>query len=56
MKIGTKVKMVDCAEAEYHLGKVWITRSEVQEMCGSKVVFLEGYSGGFDVDKLKVVS
>ncbi len=55
MKIGTKVIMVNCAEAEKYLGKVWVTRSEPWDCCGSKVVLLEGKSGGFDVSCLKEV-
>lgn len=53
MKKGTKVIMVDCPEAEKYKGKIWVTRSEPWECCGSEVVLLEGYRGGFDVSKLK---
>jgi hypothetical protein len=53
MKIGTKVKMVNCAEAEKYKDRVWITRSEPWIVCGEKVVLLEGYSGGFSVKCLR---
>ena len=53
MKKGTKVIMVDCPEAEKYTGRIWTTRSEPWKCCGSEVVLLEGYSGGFDVSKLK---
>lgn len=53
--VGTKVRMVNCWEAEKHADKVWITRSAPWEMCGSQVVLLEGKSGGFDTSCLEVV-
>ena len=53
--IGTKVRMVNCYEARKHGEKVWVTRSAPWEMCGSQVVRLEGYAGGFDTSCLEVV-
>lgn len=53
--IGTKVRMVNCLEAEKYGDKVWITRSDPWEMCGSQVVLLGGKSGGFDTSCLEVV-
>lgn len=48
MKIGTKVQMVNCAEAEIYKNRIWVTRSEPWRLgCGEWVVLLEGYSGGF---------
>lgn len=55
MKIGTKVVMRNCAEAEKYKDKVWTTTSESWECCGSTIVKLGGKSGGFDVSCLKVV-
>ena len=55
MKIGTKVKMVNCFEAEIYGDRVWITRSEPWEVCGTMVVALEGKAGGFAVECLEVV-
>lgn len=55
MKIGTKVIMKNCAEAEKYAGKVWTTRSETWECCGSEVVLLEGKSGGFAIKHLEIV-
>ena len=55
MKIGTKVVMVDCLEAEAYRSRTWIIRSEPWDVCGSMVVLLEGYRGGFAVDCLRVV-
>ena len=52
LPIGTKVRMVNCCEAEEHGDKVWVTRSETWEMCGSQVVLLKGKSGGFDTSRL----
>jgi len=53
MPVGTKCVMVNCAEAELHKGKVWETRSEPWQLGhGAWVVLLEGYCGGFLVDKL----
>ena len=52
---GTKVRMVNCYEARKHGDKVWTTRGEPWNMCGSQVVRLEGYVGGFDTSCLEVV-
>lgn len=54
--IGTKVRMVNCHEAEKYGDKIWVTRSNPWEMCGSQVVLLEGKSGGFDTGCLEVVN
>ena len=53
--VGSKVKMVNCAEASIHEGKVWTVISEPWEVCGSTVVKLEGKRGGFDMSCLQVV-
>ena len=53
--VGSKVKMVNCLEAETHKGKVWTVVSEPWEVCGSTVVKLEGKIGGFDASCLEVV-
>ncbi|MCY9593740.1 hypothetical protein [Paenibacillus chitinolyticus] len=56
MEIGTKVIMVNCYEARKYPDKVWVTRSNPWELGhGAKVVLLEGKSGGFSVDCLKIV-
>lgn len=55
MKIGTKVRMVNCLEAETHKDKVWTTQSEPWDLCGTQVVLLVGKSGGFDVNCLEIV-
>lgn len=55
MKVGTKVKMVNCSEADKYPDKIWETRSEPWEVCGEMVVLLKGKAGGFSVNCLKVV-
>ncbi|WP_226035704.1 hypothetical protein [Aquibacillus saliphilus] len=56
MKIGTKVKMVNCYEANVNPDKVWVTRSEPWELChGESVVLLKGKSGGFSTTCLEEV-
>lgn len=56
MKIGTKVIMVNCYEARKHPDKVWTTKSEPWKLGhGAEVVLLEGFSGGFSTDCLKIV-
>lgn len=55
LKIGDKVKMINCLEADEYKDKVWVVRSEPFEMCGSKVILLEGKRGGFDTDCLELV-
>ncbi|MGZ0043417.1 hypothetical protein [Paenibacillus ottowii] len=58
MKPGDKVIMQGCYEAskEKYKGKVWTVKSEPWDLCGSEVVLLEGYSGGFATEYLKPVS
>lgn len=55
IKIGTKVKMINCLEAETHQDKIWTVRSEPWNLCGTMVVKLEGKAGGFAVDCLEIV-
>lgn len=55
-KVGDKVRMIDCLEAENNLNKEWTIRSESWNVCGREVVLLKGRSGGFDVSKLVKVS
>ncbi len=48
MKIGTRVKMVDCYEAAKEPDRIWITRSNPWLLGhGEEVVLLEGKAGGF---------
>lgn len=53
LKRGEAVIMVNCLEAETNKGKVWTTRSEPWDLCGSEVILLEGKSGGFDTSSLE---
>jgi len=55
MPIGTKVRMVNCLEAERYKDKIWTTRSEPWMLCGSEVVLLEGKAGGFATEFLEIV-
>lgn len=55
LKIGDKVKMVNCIQADMHPEKVWVVNSEPWHVCGSTVVLLEGRADGFDVDCLQKV-
>ena len=55
MPVGTKVRMVNCLEAERYKDKIWTTRSEPWMLCGSEVVLLEGKSGGFATEFLEIV-
>lgn len=54
-KVGDKVKMVNCLEADRYADKVWTVASAPWEVCGCRVVKLDGYRGGFDVTKLRRV-
>jgi len=57
MKIGTKVVMINCVEAEIYKGKIWTTRSDPWQLGhGAWVVLLEGKTGGFLVKCLAVVN
>ena len=53
--IGDMVKMVNCLEADRHPGVIWEVASEPWKVCGSTVVKLKNYPGGFDVTKLERV-
>ncbi|MDU4960168.1 MAG: hypothetical protein E6X17_05855 [Sporomusaceae bacterium] len=53
--VGTRVRMVDCSEADKYGDRIWTTRSEPWEVCGSQVVLLDGKSGGFATNRLEVV-
>lgn len=55
MKIGDKVKMVNCAEARMNPDKLWTVASDSWEICGTMCVLLEGKRGGFAVNCLEVV-
>ena len=54
---GTPVKMVGSAEAtlEKYKDKVFKTKSEAYEMCGSSVVMLEDFRGCYATEFLQVV-
>lgn len=55
-KHGDKVKMNDCYHvSEANKSKVWTVISEPWMCCGSKVVLLEGKSGGYAIDGLDLV-
>lgn len=53
LHVGDMVVMHTCIEAEKYNNKVWKVRSEPWDLCGSEVVLLEGYSGGFATRFLK---
>jgi len=56
MKIGNKVIMNDKYRvSKQNKGKVWIVCSEPWDCCGTTIVLLEGYRGGYAVDGLTVV-
>lgn len=55
---GEQVVMHTCREAKNpkYEGKVWTTRSEPWDLCGSEVIMLEGFSGGFATEYLTRVT
>jgi hypothetical protein len=53
-KKGDKVVMHTCMEAYGREDKVWTCVCDSYERCGSEVVFLEGYSGAFATEFLKL--
>ena len=54
---GTKVKMTGAeASFEEYKEKVWTVTHGPQLMCGEWVVWLEGYSGAYSCEFLKVVT
>jgi len=55
MKPEDKVVMVNCHEASIYKDKVWTVRSKPWNLCGTKVVLLEGYVGGFDISCLNKI-
>ncbi|MDQ0047704.1 hypothetical protein J2T18_001987 [Paenibacillus polymyxa] len=54
---GDQVVIHGCYEAckEKYKDKVWTVGSEPWDLCGSEVVRLEGYNGGFATEYLKRV-
>ncbi|MDY7964483.1 hypothetical protein [Bacillus thuringiensis] len=57
LKVGDKVVMHTCGEAEHYDGKVWTCRTDqFKASSGSQVVFLEGFSGYFLVEYLQRVN
>ncbi|MEK4993224.1 hypothetical protein [Paenibacillus sp. FSL H7-0918] len=57
LKPEDQVMMHSCYEArkEKYKDKVWTVKSEPWDLCGSEVVLLEGFSGGFATEYLKKV-
>jgi hypothetical protein len=58
LPIGSKVKMVDCFEAETHAGRIWTTGCEpwqlgTEKRPGKWLVLLDGFRGGFSVECLE---
>jgi len=57
MKIGTKVRIVGCSEAEKYKDIIWETRSEPFKLGdGELVVLLKNYIGGFALKYLQEVA
>lgn len=57
LRLGDKVVMHTCYEAsmEKYRDKVWTVESEPWDLCGSEVVLLEGYRGGFATEYLRKI-
>ena len=56
MKPGDKVVMNDkYFVADKNKGRIFKVRSEIQMICGTECVFLEGYTGAYAADGLKKV-
>lgn len=56
IKIGDKVIMNDkYLVSEIHRGRIWTVCSEPWYCCGTLIVKLEGWSGGYAVDGLDLV-
>lgn len=57
LKKGDTVVMHTCGEAEHYRGQIWICKGdEFASSSGSRVVFLEGFSGYFLVEYLQLVN
>jgi hypothetical protein len=55
LKFGDRVVMHTCPEAAIHRGRVFNVVSNPWDLCGSEVVLLEGYRGGFATQFLRKV-
>lgn len=57
LKPGDKVVMHTCYEAskEKYRDKVWTVRSNPWMLCGTEVVLLQDFSGGFSTEFLRKV-
>jgi len=55
LKPGDRVVMHTCLEArsEKNKDKIWTVNSEPWDLCGSEVVLLDGFRGGFATEYLK---
>jgi hypothetical protein len=52
--VGTKVKMVNCLEAEKYTGKIWTTESYPWQLgSGQWVVLIKGHRGVFSIECLE---
>jgi len=59
MNKGTKVKMVNCGEAEHYQDRIWITRTNSffpKNYPNEEVIFLEGFSGWFLCEYLEIIN
>lgn len=55
LSAGEKVVMSGCYEERKHKDRIWTVISKPWYLCGTEVVLLEGYSGGFATEFLKRV-
>ena len=55
LPIGTKVKLINCPEAKKFNGKIWKTKSKVNNTIAGDYVYIEGMRRSVYVKCLQVV-
>lgn len=55
MTIGTKVRMVGCAEVSHYKGRIFTVRGSAKLIRGDWYVLLDGISGYFMCEYLEIV-
>ena len=58
LKIGDKVKMINCGEADHYKEKIWVCRTDSfypEHYKKDNVVMLEGFAGWFLCEYLKKI-
>lgn len=56
MTIGTKVRMIGCAEVSHYKGRIFTVRGSAKLISGDWCVLLDGISGYFMCEYLEIIA